>query len=624
MNPESAVAVLLATATLVAALRMLLRQYRAAPEGRATAWRLGLLLAAQPLCAALLFLALFPPPLRTPQAELVVLTAAAAPGGLAADAARVVLPEAPPGLAGERVPDLATALRRHPQVRRLRVIGAGLEPRDRAAAQGLALSFAPAPLPRGLSEWWPPQRASVGNAFAVHGRARDLAGGSAELLDPAGQRIDRIALERDGRFRLEGLARVAGPVEFVVRLRDARGAAVETLSLPLNVAADAPPRVLLLAGAPNPELKYLRRWAEDAGVRLHSQIALGAGLRIGDPPLPIDAATLAGFDLLLIDERAWDGLSEAARTAVSAATRDGLGVLLRVTGPLSARTRSHWRGLGFELGAGADALPARWPAQARDEAAVRARLGPGSADAPRPPEQAPGEAPSLSRRALALPATAQVWLRGADGAALAAWRPHGRGRVAVWTLSDSFRLVLAGRDELHAQLWSQALATLARPSAVEAPLRDEGSESDPFRQYRRSVLCGLGDAAHVFAPGGGRIELLPDPASGARRCAGFWPRQAGWHLLADGERRSPFVVRAEGEAPGLRANDLRQATLALVRPQPSATEAHAAQPRWFALAAPARRPAWPWFLAWLAAASLLWWFERSRHGRRDAVLQGQT
>lgn len=621
MNPGVAVAALLASATLVAVLRLLARQYRTVPEHRARTWRLGLLLAAQPLCAALLLLTLFPPPLRTPQAELVVLTAAAAPGAFAADAARVVLPEAPHGVDGERVPDLATALRRHPQTRRLRVIGAGLEPRDRAAAQGLALSFAPAPLPRGLSEWWPPQRANAGNVFAVHGRAHDLAGGSAELLDPAGQRIDRIALARDGRFRLEGLARVAGPVEFVVRLRDARGAAIDSLSLPLNVAADAAPRVLLLAGAPNPELKYLRRWAEDAGVRLHSQIALGAGLQIGDPPLPIDAATLAGFDLLLVDERAWDGLSEASRTAVSAAARDGLGVLLRVTGPLSARTRAQWRGFGFELGAGAEALPARWPAQARDEAAVRARLGPGSADAPRRPEQSPSETPMLSRRALDLPATAQVWLRAADGAGLAAWRARGRGRVAVWTLGDSFRLVLAGRDELHAQLWSQAVATLARASAVEAPLRDEAAESDPFRQHRRSVLCGLGGAAQVFAPDGGRIGLLPDPASGARRCAGFWPQQAGWHLLVDGARRVPFVVRAQDEAPGLRANELRQATAALVRPS-AAVALDPAQPRWFAPTAPARMPAWPWFLAWLMAANLLWWFERSRLGRRDAAPVG--
>ncbi|WP_363797168.1 carboxypeptidase regulatory-like domain-containing protein [Lysobacter firmicutimachus] len=622
MTPGLLAAVVLALASFAGMLRLLWRQCRAEPPHRARAWRLGLLLLAQPLCAALLYLTLFPPPLRMPQAELTVLTAAAAPDAFAADTARVSLPEAPAGLSGERAPDLATALRRHPQVRRLRVIGAGLEARDREAAQGLALSFVPAPQPRGLLEWWPPQRAGLGNAFVLHGRAHDLAGGSAELLDPAGQRIDRVELGRDGGFRLEGLARAAGPVEFALRLRDARGTAVETLSLPLTVVAPPTPRVWLLAGAPNPESKYLRRWAEDAGVRLHTQVALGAGLQIGDAPLPIDAATLAGFDLLLIDERAWDGLSDASRAAVSAAARDGLGVLLRATGPLSARTRAQWRGLGFALGGGADALPARWPAQPRDEAAVRARLGPGSADAPRRADQAPGEAPLLSRRALALPADAQIWLRAADGAALAAWRPYGRGRVAVWTLSDSFRLVLAGRDELHAQLWSEALATVARAGAEDAPVRDEASPLDPFRQYRRSALCGLGDSARVMQPDG-RVAALPiDPAAGARRCAGFWPQHPGWHLLIDDERRMPFVVRAQDEAPGLRANELRQGTWALVRSTPATTVADAAPPRWFAPAASARMPAWPWFLVWLAAAAALWWFERSRLGRRNTASAG--
>ena len=41
----------------------------------------------------------------------------------------------------------------------------------------------------------------------------------------------------------------------------------------------------------------------------------------------------------------------------------------------------------------------------------------------------------------------------------------GRGRIALWTLTDSYRLVLAGRDDLYGELWSDAIATLARAQA---------------------------------------------------------------------------------------------------------------------------------------------------------------
>ena len=46
---------------------------------------------------------------------------------------RVALPEAAASDGSERVPDLGTALRRHPDVRTLHVVGDGLEARDRDA-----------------------------------------------------------------------------------------------------------------------------------------------------------------------------------------------------------------------------------------------------------------------------------------------------------------------------------------------------------------------------------------------------------------------------------------------------------------------------------------------------------
>ncbi|MGO4780014.1 hypothetical protein AB4084_31535, partial [Lysobacter sp. 2RAB21] len=121
---------------------------------------------------------------------------------------------------------------------------------------------------------------------------------------------------------------------------------IEQVDVPVAIEARPAPKLLLLAGAPGPELKYLRRWAADAGLKPHTQISVGAGLQLGDAPLSLNAATLAGFDLLVLDERAWESLGETQRNAVIAAARGGLGVLLRVGGPLSPRTRAQLRELG--------------------------------------------------------------------------------------------------------------------------------------------------------------------------------------------------------------------------------------------------------------------------------------
>jgi hypothetical protein len=87
--------------------------------------------------------------------------------------------------------------------------------------------------------------------------------------------------------------------------------------------------------------------------------------------------------------------------------------------------------------------------------------------------------------------------------------------------------------------------------------------------------------------------------------------QAGWHLLQSGDRTQPFHVRAADAAPGLLANETREATLRL------AAAAHLTVASTIAEAAPRHAGArWPWFLAWLLASGALWWFERARSGRR--------
>ena len=134
----------------------------AAAFGSARSWRDGrprraARIALQLVAALLLGLCLFPPTSRERlrDGELVVLTPRATPAQLAATPAGtddVALPGVDAARAVERVPDLGTALRRHPDVRRLRIVGGGLPARDRDAARGIAAEFDAVPLPRGLVE----------------------------------------------------------------------------------------------------------------------------------------------------------------------------------------------------------------------------------------------------------------------------------------------------------------------------------------------------------------------------------------------------------------------------------------------------------------------------------------
>lgn len=597
MTLEHAIAVLLALAVTIASLRVLFGAYRSDAGARPRAWRIIALLSLQAIGAGLLYFILLPPSRPVEAGTMVVLTARADHAGavrMRSGEHLVALPEAGAIGDAERMPDLATALRRNPGTMHLRITGAGLTARDREAVQGRALAFAPAPLPRGIIELWSPDRVRAGAGLRVHGRVSGVAKGTVELLDPAGRRVDRVTLDQDGRFALTGEARSAGPFEFRVHVRDADGAMVEEANLPLLASAAAPRRVLLMSGAPSPELKYLRRWAADAGLSPHAEIALGGGLRTGDAPVSFDAATLAGFDLVILDERAWQSLGAAQYDELRAAVRDGLGVLLRITGPLSAQGRARLRRFGLT----ADA--AKVPETVR-LAAPRQNVADSNGDDDRGNREAATDVPPLTRRALRVDAIdASPLLRDADGSALAVWRAEGRGRVAVLLLANTFRLVLAGHEDRHARLWSDATGVLMRARGGREPtLQGEA------RQGQRVVLCDVATGSTVEAPNGTRTQLLADPISGAARCAGFWPMSAGWHRIRNGDDAWPFHVAARTALTGVQARELRDATAALVRTpgtSPSSTSS-----------APGRR--WPWFLAWLVVSASLWWLERSRYGR---------
>jgi hypothetical protein len=556
------------------------------------------LLTAQPIFAGLLYLVLFPPPIPGPRAGVLSIATRDAPLRQAAPGERlIVLPEAPANLGGEAAPDLATALRRHPGVGRLRILGQGLEPRDRPAAQGRALAFAPAPAPTGVVELNTPAQVAPGASFITSGRVNGTRGETVDLLDPAGQVVDSATLPASGGFTLTGAAREPGAALFAVRLR--RGSrTVETADLPVWTAAAPAPRVLLLAGAPGPEVKALRRWAVDAGIAMQVSVTLGAGLELGDPRPPMTAATLDRLDLLVVDERSWASLSPGDRAALTAAVRGGLGLLLRVTGPLPAGVRDDWRALGLPLGDGEDA------------AAVRlAPSGPQTASSP--DEVALLE---LTQRRVDLKAPDSTpLLRDDTGAVLGRWRAEGLGRVGVLSVTDSAGLVTAGFGQRYGALWGATFTALARAAPAASAVSLVGS--DP-REGQRISLCGLRGDAQIRDPSGAWTRLLVDPATGPAACAGYWAAGPGWRLLRltiPGEaapQERGLYVRPAAQALGLAAEDDRRATLALAAVQ-------TAQDPVASSASAAPGPPWPWFLIWLLAAGALWAFERSSPGRPE-------
>lgn len=551
----------------------------AAVAGAARAWRRevarrqGVLRAGLSVAlAAALALALFPPRVSRPADTVTVLT----PGATAADlkalpwfATAVALPGAMAPKTIETAPDLATALRRHPEARTVDVRGNGLPPRDQPVAATRPLRFMPG-AESGLVALNAPARALLGTQWRLDGRAL-LPAARVELRDPSGAVVDQATLGADGVFRLSALARATGEARYELRAFDAAQGLVEAASIPLLIEPGEGLRAIVRAGAPDPELKYWRRWASDAGIAVAVSAGVSDGLSLRDGDAALTASALAESDLVIVDERAWLALLPAEKSALLAAVRDGLGLLLRVAGPLEPGVAADWQALGLVT----ENLDTPSTVTLDRRTGLRARE---------------------TFTAAPVTITATGWERLLEddrGAPLAQWRSEGLGRIGVWTLLDSYRLVLLGEPARYGSLWQGALATITRPRAPEA----EAALPATGWIDERSVLCGLGDRAAVLAPSGALITLLPR----ADRCAAFWPSESGWHRIQSGAESRPFYVRAADDAPGLRAARDRAATRRLV-----GRTADGVALRDVPL------PRWPFALLFLLLASALWWRERPR------------
>ena len=594
---ETLAALLIGAGAAAAALQMLL--LRRGLWG----WLLGGLSLAS---GALLYLALFPPLLPIGGETLLVATAETPLGVRAEPGERLVtLPEAPAITGAERVPDLATALRRHAQVQRIRILGRGLTARDRDSNIGRPVDFTPMAPPRGLVRLEPPADTPAGSVFMLGGTATGMDGGSAELLDPAGDRVDVRPLTGEGSFTLGGIARAPGLARFTLRLRGRDKTIVSDTPVPLRILPEQAPLRALLIGAPSPEAKYLRRWAEDSGIELESRLDAGAGIDLGSDAVTIDAATLRKVDVVIIDDQSLAGLGSGGRGVLAEAVAGGLGVVVRMAAPATAGTRDSWRALGLVVEGGSEAEPVSLPPLAPDADALAVRRGPGSADVPEDINTIDDPSPELARWAVRTGPGLVPIVTDAEGALLSGWQARGQGRVALWTVADSFGLVLNGQADRYEQWWSATLSAVARPGTLfrpDVPALVEAGD--------RMAICGLADAARVIGPDGAEVALALDPAAGPRGCSAYWPAEPGAHMIVqagrDGDQTFAFLVLPKAAIGTIRARETGDATALWAAGRAAESDESTAPEQ--------RGPSWPWFLAWLILSSAMWWGERRLRG----------
>lgn len=426
--------------------------------------------------------------------------------------------------------------------------------------------------------------ASVAVTTATQPAPGDSTSGSALAPAPTDaassvQTASALAPMHSGVVRLQTLARAAGPLPLRLRALDADEQTLDAHDFRIEVTAPRSPKVLLLAAAPGPETRALRRWAVDTGLDFDSRIQFAPGLVQGGRALAPGAEELGALDLLIIEERAWGALGAGGRATVLAEVENGLGLLLRLTALPNPGLLAELREAGFAI----ERIAGETSAQARlPEAPTRLR-----------------QLPIRVASAQAVPA-----VHTDQGEPLALWRARGLGRLGLLWLTDSYRLQAAGHAEAYAGLWSRLTSDLARAPDAAAPgpvLRLPRGQTQAWAR-ERIELCGLRGAPSLFAPDGARLTLAAPDAQG---CVATLPSLPGRYRLVDTESTAlDFEVRDPAQEAALYAADLLARTRAVASTRAAGADSSGSQ---YAAGA-----FWPWLLALLPVLALLWWLERPR------------
>jgi len=407
-----------------------------------------------------------------------------------------------------------------------------------SAAAERAPLFVAAPEGVRLVEAAATARPLAGRAAAVSFRVRGPAGDSARVyLSDAGANVDSITVAADARGEAAGAFRVRpaapGWREWRVTARWGRGGSAVGVA-GAWVDSAGPPRVLVRAGFPDWEAKFVIRTLEESGVTVASTLALGRGLSVAEGAGgAITPMRLAQLDAVVVLDGA--PLAPAEAATLAAWTSRGGGVLV-------AGDRAGEAGFGLVRG-GERAVSV-------EGTAIRWALPPELA--PLPSERVGGEAQPFG----AAFAGTMVGASSPAGGVLAL-RPLGRGRAAALALTETWRWRMeAGRIAEHREFWRSLVDWLAssRSEPLSIQIADVTGPVGVRREVRVYDSRGQASAAVppiiITRPGGAvdTLRLARDASSPGVFHASFAPAAEGLYTIAFAGERPRAAFRASAAA----------------------------------------------------------------------------
>lgn len=387
--------------------------------------------------------------------------------------------------------------------------------------------FIPAPSPEGITELSLPQRILAHHNHVIEGVYHNTSGKKRIYLnDPEGKKDSAMINGRGMKsFSLSFSPRQSGNFLYNLTIQDSEGNVVRE-NVPLSIREASNLDILFIQGYPTFETQYLKSFLSHKNHKLVLRYQLSQNnFRFeyaNRKTMQIDRltkTTLDNFDLLIIDGRSIQKLSEVEKNNIKESIQSGLGILILPNIPLKDYAKLK------------DLFPFEMVSVKTDTAVFMNESK--AVTLPAIPARAKNNAPL------------QTLIKNKNGI-LSGYTFDGAGKIGFQFLQETFQLALSGDSLTYTSVWSPLIEQISRPQSNEPAIRIVQNfpwhTDDPL-----AVEVISSDEKPVLFADSVRIPLREDVLLDDVWHTRIWADTPGWHILQANDTVLPFYVSKKDE-----------------------------------------------------------------------------
>jgi hypothetical protein len=385
------------------------------------------------------------------------------------------------------------------------VLGNGLSSYDFWQLQDVSTTYLKGAVPKGIVKLKYENRLQIGENLFVSGLYNQPSSGNRLVLETnGGQGLDSIVLKgaTEQGFELESNVKAKGKFVYQLSEKDSTGVTLNSNPLPVEVVEKEPLRIFIINRFPSFETKYLKNFLAEEGHELvvRSQITKGRYKfeyfnTERRPVYGLAKNELKDFDLVVLDTDTYLGLSKNNKEVFLTLIEDaGLGLFVQPSENLFRASNEMVR------------LQVERDTRQKNLEVENIVL-----------EKYPYKFLNVDSRGIVLENHSYVSVIG-------------KGRFSTSLLSTTFQLVLDGKTEAYAKIWTTIIAASARDKEVYGAFEKLNEFSFIGEPNSFSILAEE-ERPELILNAEYNIPLVKSAVLEDRWQGKTYPTYKGWHSL---------------------------------------------------------------------------------------------